>query len=145
MSLLLVLNAGGAASYTLDTTPGAYTLTGSSSYVFKDSLLSSTTGSYALTGSQGILSKDSVLNASSGAYTLTGFSADLSYTPVAGSFILDTVVGEYSLTGFDATIEYTPVQQVSGGTNIHHLRDRIRRDDEEVLKVVKELFLKMVA
>ena len=159
--------AAGATAYTLDTTVGTYSLTGSSATQLKASLLSNNTGSYSLTGSNGTLlrdgtlvanptsyslsgqtsplTKDSLVVTTAGSYSLTGFSADITYTPAVGNYILDTQVGVYDLTGFDVGLEYTSIQ--TGGGNMNRLRlvERIRRDDEECMRLVIEAFNKLAA
>ena len=146
MSLLLVLNAGGAASYTLDTTVGTYSLTGSSATTLKSSLLTNTAGSYTVSGVSANTSTSKLLQTSGGSYTLTGFSADLTYTAAGTAYVLDTVVGSYVIDGVSASLEYQQLQQASGGTNnVYNLRERIRRDDEEVMKLVMEAFRKIAA
>lgn len=135
-----------STAYTLDTTVGTYSLTGSSATTLKDSLLTNTVGSYAVTGSSANVSRSLSLSVTSGSYTLTGFSADLTYTAAGTAYVLDTVVGSYAIDGISASLEYQQLQQPSGGTNnVYNLRERIRRDDEEVMKLVMEAFRKIAA
>lgn len=119
MSLLLVLTAGGAASYTLDTTPGVYNLTGSSATLSGSRLLNISAGTYSITGLSSALLKDSVLFNSVGSYTLTGSAAELSFTAA--------------------------VTNIGGYREERARLERMRQDDEEVMKLVIQAFNKIAA
>lgn len=88
-------------SYTLDTTPGAYNITGSSATVLVDRLTTVTPGAYNVTGSDATVLLDRLIAPTSGAYNLTGFDVTL-----ATGVVLDTTPGSYSITGSNATVLY---------------------------------------
>lgn len=67
-----------AVAYTLDTTPGAYNITGSSATTLATRLVDTTPGAYNLTGSSASLNiTNPVLSVSPGAYNITGASVSL--------------------------------------------------------------------
>lgn len=88
-------------SYTLDTTPGAYNITGSDATVLVDRLITVTPGAYNVTGSDATLLFDRLTSVTPGAYNITGFDATL-----ATGVVLDTTPGSYSITGSNATVLY---------------------------------------
>ena len=67
-----------AVAYTLDTTPGAYNITGSAATTLATRLVDTTPGAYNLTGSSASLNiTNPVLSVSPGAYNITGASVSL--------------------------------------------------------------------
>lgn len=95
-----------AATFTLSSTPGSYTLTGFDASLNASFVLASTPGSYVITGSDASLIASLTLTSTPGSYAITGSDAELVYTP-AGSFELVVTPGVYNLTGFDATLDVT--------------------------------------
>lgn len=72
------LQSAAVTAYTLDTTPGAYNITGSSPSLLAKRLVSTTPGAYNLTGSSASLNiTNPVLSVSPGAYNITGASVSL--------------------------------------------------------------------
>ena len=132
-------------SSVLVATQGSYSLTGSNGTLLRDGTLVANPAPYSLSGQISSLTKDSLVVTTAGSYSLTGFSADITYAPAVGNFVLDTQVGVYDLTGFDAGLEYTSIQTGGGNMNRLHLVERIRRDDEECMRLVIEAFNKLAA
>ena len=66
--------------------------------------IETTPGSYSLTGSSGTLTRDLALAGAAGSLALTGSSTELVYVPAAQAFELLTDPGSYSLTGSNTTL-----------------------------------------
>ena len=114
------LDAAAVTAYSLDTTPGAYNLTGSSPSLLASRLVDTTPGAYDLTGSSPSLLLGRALDTTPGDYDITGSSPslllgraldttpgdyDITGSPVdlekatAGQFVLQTTPGAYNITG----------------------------------------------
>jgi hypothetical protein len=104
MSLLLALTGGSAGAYTLTADAGGYSLSGQSSNVLRSKRLVAVSSAYALTGVAAGILHSYKLTAVSGAYTLTGVAAIISYTPIAGAYVLTANAGAYTLNGSAAAV-----------------------------------------
>jgi hypothetical protein len=115
------LDAAAVTAYTLDTTPGAYNITGSSPSLLASRLVDTTPGAYDLTGADAQTLLGRALDTTPGDYDITGSSPslllgraldttpgdyDITGSPVdlekatAGQFVLQTTPGAYNITGF---------------------------------------------
>jgi hypothetical protein len=104
-------NARAAVSRKLNTTPGAYSLTGSSASLTSSRKLLTSPGSYSLTGSNAKAVVSRKLLTSPGSYSLTGSSASLT-----SSRKLSTSPGSYSLTGSSAKVSPTKKLNTTPGS-----------------------------
>lgn len=100
-----------ATAYTLDTTPGAYNLTGSDVNFLFSGVVDVSPGAYNLTGSSAAVLFDRLTVVDPGAYNITGSDATV---------LLDRLIaptsGAYNLTGFDATLATGVVLDVTPGS-----------------------------
>jgi hypothetical protein len=100
-----------ATAYTLDTTPGAYNLTGSNATALFDRLTSVTPGAYNLTGSDATVLFSRVVDVTPGAYSITGSSATVLFDRLTS-----VTPGAYSITGSDVTLATGVVLEVTPGS-----------------------------
>ena len=118
MSLLLKYIAASGSPYTLSADPSSYTVDGSPAALQASYTLSASSGSYSVIGVSASATVNKALSADSGSYTVTGVDV-----------------------AFEITAQ--PVTQQNG--NVYTLRERIRRDDEECMRLVIEAFIKLAA
>lgn len=100
-----------ATAYTLDTTPGAYNLTGSNATALFDRLTSVTPGAYNITGSDATVLFSRVVDVTPGAYSITGSSATVLFDRLTS-----VTPGAYSITGSDVTLATGVVLEVTPGS-----------------------------
>lgn len=105
----------GSASYFLTTTPGSFTITGSSANLITGRLLATTPGSFTITGFGAGVNAGRLLEVTPGSFTITGFSANLVYT-TASSFLLETTPGSFTLTGASANLLYNSILSTTPGS-----------------------------
>lgn len=106
------LQSTAANAYSLDTTPGAYNLTGSNATVLFDRLTSVTPGAYSITGSDATVLFSRVVDVTPGAYNITGSNVTLEY---AAALTLEVTPGAYSITGSSATVLFDRLTSVTPG------------------------------
>lgn len=132
----IIVPESGAVAYSLDTTPGAYNLTGSSPSLLASRLVSTTPGAYDLTGADAQTLLGRALDTTPGDYDITGSSPslllgraldttpgdyDITGSPVdlekatAGQFVLQTTPGAYNITGFPVELIANITQLAGGG------------------------------
>lgn len=108
------LDAAAVTAYSLDTTPGAYDLTGSSPSLLLGRALDTTPGDYDITGSSPSLLLGRALDTTPGDYDITGSPVDLEKA-TAGQFVLQTTPGAYNITGFPVELIANITQLAGGG------------------------------
>lgn len=91
-------SVGLLASRLLQAQQGTYDITGNGTVLTKGVVLSVTPGTYAVTGSDVVLSASKLLTANPGAYSITGTDVQLTYTAV-GSYSLAVTPGSYAING----------------------------------------------
>ena len=132
----IIVPESGAVAYSLDTTPGAYNITGSSPSLLAARIVSTTPGAYDLTGSSPSLLLGRALDTTPGDYDITGSSPslllgraldttpgdyDITGSPVdlekatAGQFVLQTTPGAYNITGAPVELIANITQLAGGG------------------------------
>lgn len=132
----IIVPESGAVAYTLDTTPGAYNITGSSPSLLASRLVDTTPGAYDLTGADAQTLLGRALDTTPGDYDITGSSTslllgraldttpgdyDITGSPVdlekatAGQFVLQTTPGAYNITGFPVELIANITQLAGGG------------------------------
>lgn len=108
------LDAAAVTAYSLDTTPGAYNITGSSPSLLLGRALDTTPGDYDITGSSPSLLLGRALDTTPGDYDITGSPVDLEKA-TAGQFVLQTTPGAYNITGFPVELIANITQLAGGG------------------------------
>lgn len=108
------LDAAAVTAYSLDTTPGAYDLTGSSPSLLLGRALDTTPGDYDITGSSPSLLLGRALDTTPGDYDITGSPVDLEKA-TAGQFVLQTTPGAYNITGSPVELIANITQLAGGG------------------------------
>jgi len=108
------LDAAAVTAYSLDTTPGAYNITGSSPSLLLGRALDTTPGDYDITGSSPSLLLGRALDTTPGDYDITGSPVDLEKA-TAGQFVLQTMPGAYNITGFPVELIANITQLAGGG------------------------------
>ena len=106
----IIVPESGAVAYTLDTTPGAYNLTGSSPSLLVGRALDTTPGQYDLTGSSSAMLFDSLVSVTPGDYDITGSDAAMLFDQM-----VEVTPGAYSITGTDPVLLYDRVVITSIG------------------------------
>ena len=107
MSLILLFpnsGGGGPTAYTLDVTPAAFAVTGSTQTLLYARKLQSTAASYAITGSNAVTLYKRRIEASPAAYTVTAFDVGLTYTQSATAYTLDVTPAAFTIAGNDAQL-----------------------------------------
>jgi len=94
---------------------GSYSYTGQAATVLKTRNVSAAAGNYAYAGQAASILKGWVLTAANGSYSVAGQAATITYTPAAGSYVLNAAAGSYALSGQAATILKSKVITANAG------------------------------
>lgn len=140
--------AAAGGSYSLDGSPGAVTIDGASSALEVSRLLDASPGNLSVSGTSVALEVARSLNALPANLSVVGSPATLSVASV-GAYSADAEPMAMSIVGFPATLvapstfdQPLPAQTGPGWTNNSN---RIKDDDEQVMKLVIEAFSKLAA
>jgi hypothetical protein len=96
----------GAASYTLTTSVGAFTLTGNATGITAQRKLATSVGTFTYTGNATGLKRGYPLVTSVGTFTFNGVA-----TSLTAQRKIATSAGSFALTGIDTTLTYTPASK----------------------------------
>ena len=105
--IFVPVSAGGPTAYTLDSQPGSVAVVGSATTLKHARKLSASPGAVSIVGASATFKATRKLNAAAGSVAISGATAELTYTPVGASPVLNAEPGSITIAGATATLKAT--------------------------------------